>query len=159
MAVATGLAPDLVLAKTDKGHAEIAHRSHELSQELRSALIQVDGHRTVAKLLATWSQWPGLAAALATLLERGLVAPVGPVTLAAVSDAPHSPKRELIAVARSLLREHSAPVVARLEKSADNLESLRATIDAACKLVMLTIDEKQADALRAAALAILERDR
>jgi hypothetical protein len=151
------LAPDLVLAKTDKGHAELAHRVHGLSHELRSALIQVDGRRTVAKLLVTWSQWPALAAALATLAEEGFVAPIGPATLAVNLSAPASPKAELVALARSILRENAAAVVGRLERSADDPAALRSAVDAGYKLAVLTIDEAQADAFVTAARAILDR--
>jgi len=151
------LAPDMVLAKTDKGQAEIAHRSTALSHELRSALIQVDGRRTVAKLLAAWSQWPGLAGALATLAEQGFIAPAGPATLAVAARAPVSAKRELVALARSLLRDHAAPVVNRLERSGDDADSLRAAVDAGYKIALLTIDERQAEAFADAARAILDR--
>lgn len=157
--MAAELAPDVVLAKTDKGHAEIAHREYGLPQELRSALIQVDGRRSVAKLLATWSQWQALASALSTLAERGFVAPVGPATLAAAAESPPSAKRELVALARSLLREHAEPVIARIERSADDAGALRAAADAGYKLVLLTIDERQAEAFQTAARAILERGR
>jgi hypothetical protein len=152
------LAPDMVLAKTDKGHAEIAHRSAALSHELRSALIQVDGRRTVAKLLAAWSQWPGLAAALATLAEQGYVAPAGPATIGVASSAPVSPKRELVALARAVLGANAAPVIGRIERSADDLAALRAAVDAGYKLAVLTIDERQAEAFVNAARTILERD-
>ena len=153
------LAPDLLLAKTDKAHAELAHRSNGLSKELRSALIQVDGRRTAAKLLVAWSQWQGLAAALSTLAEQGFVAPVGPATLAANLGAPASPRSELIALARSILRDHGAAVVGRLERSADDPDALRSVVDAGYKLAMLTIDEAQADAFVTAARAILDRTR
>ena len=154
------LAPDMVLAKTNKGQAEIAHRSSALSHELRSALIQVDGRRTVAKLLAAWSQWPALAAALAALAEEGYVAPVGPATSAATA-APGPPvtaKGELLAMARAVLGDHAAPVVSRLERSGDDLLSLRSAADACTKLVVLTIDEGQGEVFAKAARAILERD-
>lgn len=151
------LAPDMVLAKTDKGHAEIASRGKGLPHELRSALIQVDGRRTVARLLVAWSQWPTLGAALVSLAEQGFIAPVGPVTLAANVAGPASPKRELISLARSLLGKNGDAVVARLERSSDDRAALRAAVEASYKLVMLTIDEKQADALLTAAREILDR--
>lgn len=155
--MAFALTPDAVLAKTDKGHVELAQRKFGLARELRSALIQVDGRRSVAQLLAAWSQWPTLAAALEALAEQGFVAPVGPATLAAVADLPASPKRELVALARSLLRANGEQVVARLERCADDAAALRSAVDACYKLVMLTIDERQADAFLAAASAILDR--
>lgn len=151
------LAPDMVLAKTDKGHAEIAHRSPALSHELRSALIQVDGRRTVARLLVAWSQWPGLADALSALAEQGFVAPVGPATLAGNASAPASSKRELVALARAVLRDNASAVVGRLERSGDDPASLRAAVDAGYKLALLTIDEAQAEAFADAARTILDR--
>ena len=155
------LAPDMVLAKTDKGHEAIAHRSPALSHELRSALIQVDGRRTVARLLVAWSQWPGFAAALGTLAEQGFIAPIGATASApaAAVDGQARIKRELVAMARALLKDNGAPVVGRLEHSADDTASLRAAVDASRKLVMLTIDESQAAAFASAAQAILDRGR
>jgi hypothetical protein len=151
------LAPDMVLAKTDKGHQEITHRSHALSHELRSAQIQVDGRRTVARLLVAWSQWPGFAAALGTLAEQGFIAPVSATAPSAAVEGQALMKRDLVAMARALLKENGASVVGRLERSADDTASLRAAVDASYKLVMLTIDEGQADAFASAARAILDR--
>jgi DNA-binding transcriptional regulator of glucitol operon len=157
--MAFALAPDMVLAKTDKGLEEISHRSHALSHEMRSALIQVDGRRTVARLLVAWSQWPGFPAALSTLAEQGFIAPVQALAPAAAIEPQALIKRDLVAMARAVLKENGASVVSRLERSADDTPSLRAAVDASYKLVMLTIDERLADAFASGARAILDRAR
>lgn len=153
------LEPDMVLVRTDKGHAELARRQYGLSHELRSALIQVDGRRTVAKTLAAWSQWTALADALAALAEQGFVAAAGPAAAPAVVEAAGSAKAELVALARALLRDNAAPVVARLERSADDTAALNAAVDACSKLVLLTIDESKAESFAEAASVILGRAR
>jgi hypothetical protein len=153
------LAPDMVLVKTDKGLAELASRQYGLSHELRSALIQVDGRRTVAKILATWSQWPALAEALALLVEQGFVAPAAAAVSPSAAAVTSAPKAELVALARALLGDNAAPVVARLERSGDDAASLNAAVDACSKLVLLTIDEDKAGSFAEAARAILARAR
>jgi hypothetical protein len=111
----------------------------------------------VARLLVAWSQWPGFAAALGTLAEQGFIAPVSATAPSAAVEGQALMKRDLVAMARALLKENGASVVGRLERSADDTASLRAAVDASYKLVMLTIDEGQADAFASAARAILDR--
>ncbi len=61
-----------LLAKTDKGREALAARPPELGPRLRSALIMVDGKKTVAELV----KFGGALASLEQLVEAGWVVEV-----------------------------------------------------------------------------------
>ena len=62
-----------ILAKTEKGQAEMATRAHALAPRARTALILVDGRATIYDLCKRTSAFTTLELELQKLLESGFV--------------------------------------------------------------------------------------
>jgi hypothetical protein len=107
-----------------------------------------------------------LADSFEMLEEMGLMAPVGSVaaTPAAAPAAAVQPasgggnaKRQLMALAISVLGDKADKVTRKIEETVDSPPALMHTIDTCGKVIKLTIDEKKAEAFLDAARAIMSK--
>jgi hypothetical protein len=83
-----------IYAKTEEGGRELKERKRNLPIALRSVLIMVDGHRTVAEVLERAQALRVDVAALATLERAGLIALRFSAPSAAESEAASAPRSE-----------------------------------------------------------------
>jgi hypothetical protein len=68
----------MTIAKTDAGHRVLQDRRSGLSPRQRTALILIDGHRTLEEVLAATSAGGITRADIAQLQQQGLVAELAP---------------------------------------------------------------------------------
>lgn len=159
---------DAILAKTDKGREEIANRTHGLPQQLRFALILVDGRSTLAQLLVRGAGLPNLDEAFDMLMQMGFVDLVGERSwaksgagsgasgpAAAPPNSSGAAKDDLIALARHLLGARADKVVRKLQDADDTPGGLNAAVENCHKLIRLVIDERKAEEFLAGARAML----
>ena len=104
-----------------------------------------------------------LADSFEMLEEMGLMAPVGSV--AATPAAANQPasgganaKRQLVALAISILGDKADKVTRKIEETVDSTAALMNTVDSCGKVIRLTIDEKKAEAFLDAARAIMAKN-
>lgn len=157
--------PDTVYAKTEKGKERFEAR--DIPTNLRHALILVDGRSTLKELLKKGEGLPLLADSLEMLEEMGLMAPVGLIAAASAPPPSHRAmqpaaagtpvKRQLMALAMSLLGDKAEKVVRKIEETMDSNAALMNTIDSCGKVIKLTIDEKKAEAFIVAARDIMAK--
>jgi hypothetical protein len=83
-----------IYAKTEEGARELKERKRNLPIALRSLLIMVDGHRTVAQVLERARALRVDDTALATLEREGLIAKRFSAPSSAESEAPSTPRSE-----------------------------------------------------------------
>ncbi|MGA7593631.1 MAG: hypothetical protein WCA64_00400 [Gallionella sp.] len=152
--------PETVYVKTEKGKERFDAR--DIPTVLRHALILVDGRSTLEELMRKGEGLENLADSFEMLEEMGLMAPVGSVAaMPAAADQSASgggnTKRQLIALAISLLGDRADKVTRKIEETVDSPPALMHTIDTCGKVIKLTIDEKKAEAFLDAARAILKK--
>ena len=125
-------------AKTEKGHEEIARRSHGLGARARRLLILVDGRRSAGELLSLTAD-PALEESLAELLDGGFIVPAAASvpTVPAGPAATHAGRAPGLALARDFmintLRTFHGPygkldLLKRIHAS-ESVEGLRRLID------------------------------
>ena len=83
-----------IYAKTEEGARELKERTRNLPIALRSLLIMVDGHRSVAEVLERARALRVDVTALATLERSGLIAKRFSAPSAAESEAAPAPRSE-----------------------------------------------------------------
>jgi hypothetical protein len=156
--------PDTVYVKTETGKQRFEAR--DIPMALRHALILVDGRSTLDELMRKGMGLQNLADSFEMLEEMGLMAPVGSVaaTPAAAPAAAVQPasgggnaKRQLMALAISVLGDKADKVTRKIEETVDSPPALMHTIDTCGKVIKLTIDEKKAEAFLDAARAIMSK--
>ena len=153
--------PETVYVKTDKGKERFEAR--DIPIPLRHALILVDGRSTLDELMRKGAGLENLADSFEMLEEMGLMAPVGSV--AATPAAANQPasgggntKRQLMALAISILGDKADKVTRKLEETVDSPAALMNAVDSCGKVIRLTIDEKKAQAFLDAARAIMAKN-
>lgn len=121
-----------VYAKTPKGQEEIATRAHRLPARVRAMLIIVDGHRTVAQLLAQHPAPDEAAEHLRTLADGGFIAgpdqDAPPVAVAQASALPFDPaeaRRRMSHLLVDLIGPDADYFTARIERISEREELLR----------------------------------
>lgn len=145
-----------ILAKTRKGHEELAQRSGALAQKQRSMLILIDGKTPCSDLTRKCAFFSDCNEQLAWLLAHGYVEAItaGPQTTGKpVAGAPlisampgsSSGRDALIALSLELLGNHADAVVRRLQDTPDNPDALHMALERCHKLIRLSIDEKKAE--------------
>jgi hypothetical protein len=149
------------LRKTAKGQAEIETRAHRLPPRQRSALIVVDGKRTLGDLRALIPQQPDET--LQSLLDQGFIelveapAPETPAAASPPADAPPAPAADLprlrteasraltqlvgpegellaIRIERARSLEELRPLLALAVQSVANMRGRQAAADFAARL-------------------------
>ena len=133
----------LVFAKTAKGEQEITSRTYKLNHALRYALILVDGKSTVKEILDKGAGLSNLEQALNDLAASKFIHTLQEVQ--SVGIVKHSPKREIMELARTMFGEKSLPVIKKLRESDDAAEALVQTTNACKRLIKLTIDDTKAE--------------
>lgn len=157
--------PDTVYVKTEKGKERFEAR--DIPIPLRHALILVDGRSTLDELMRKGMGLENLADSFEMLEEMGLMAPVGsaaatPAAAPAAASQPASSgggnaKRQLMALAISILGDKADKVTRKIEETVDSPAALMNTVDSCGKVIRLTIDEKKATEFLVAARAIMSK--
>lgn len=154
--------PDTVYAKTEKGKERFEAR--DIPTNLRHALILVDGRSTLKELLKKGEGLALLEDSLEMLEQMGLIAPAGSIAAASpahpamkTATAGTPVKRQLMALAMSILGDKAEKVVRKIEETLDSNAALMNTIDSCGKVIKLTIDEKKAEAFVTAARDIMAK--
>ncbi|TJY59469.1 hypothetical protein E4T66_13890 [Sinimarinibacterium sp. CAU 1509] len=118
-----------VFAKTERGREEMRTRSRGLPSQLRIVLIATDGVRRMDELGALYARVGDIGAACSTLMEHGLIEPVG--NSAAVAPA---------AVA-SVRPDHTQTLEFRAADFAPDLEAIPDIGGAALEQVTLFLEQ------------------
>lgn len=153
--------PDTVYVKTERGKERFEAR--DIPNTLRHALILVDGRSTLDELMRKGAGLENLADSFEMLEEMGLMAPVGSeAARPAAAPAAGQPgggnaKRQLMALAISLLGDKADKVSRKIEETVDSPAALTNAIDSCGKVIRLTIDEKKAAEFLDAARAIMAK--
>jgi hypothetical protein len=156
--------PETVYVKTERGKERFEAR--DIPTTLRHALILVDGRSTLDELMRKGAGLDNLADSFEMLEEMGLMAPVGSVAAMqaaapASADQPASgggnAKRQLMALAISILGDKSDKITRKIEETVDSPAALINTIDSCGKVIRLTIDEKKATEFLEAARSIMSK--
>lgn len=143
--------PDLVYARSAKGEEEIRTRQHQLRPLHRQSLILVDGHSPLKVLLSRWAALRGFEEAMAVLEREGFIEPLAaaanPRSPAQFSGPPatvEEVRRQLIDWLAAQLPGGDAKFAAKLQAAPASSDGLQAAVDACCRLLRLTVDEKLA---------------
>ncbi|MCG6933528.1 MAG: hypothetical protein LJE57_07805 [Gallionella sp.] len=156
--------PETVYVKTERGKERFEAR--DIPNNLRHALILVDGRSTLEQLMQKGAGLENLADSFEMLEEMGLMAPEGaaaatPAAAPAAADQPAAgggnAKRQLMALAISILGDKADKVTRKIEETVDSPPALMHTIETCGKVIKLTIDEKKAEAFLDAAKAIMAK--
>jgi hypothetical protein len=154
--------PDTVYVKTEKGKERFEAR--DIPNTLRHALILVDGRSTLEELMRKGAGLENLADSFEMLEEMGLMAPVGSEAAAPAPSSATAPasgggnaKRQLMALAISVLGDKADKVTRKIEETVDAPAALMNTIDSCGKVIRLTIDEKKATEFLVAARSIMSK--
>jgi hypothetical protein len=154
--------PKTVYVQTELGKQRFEAR--DIPNNLRYALILVNGRSTLEELLVKGAGLENLEDTFGMLEQMGLMAPVGSdaamqgATSSAATEQAHGSmaiKPRLMALASKMLGDKADKVLRKIEETADSDTALRHTVDTCGKVIRLTIDEKKADEFLEAAKAIM----
>lgn len=156
--------PDLVYARSAKGEEEIRTRKHQLRPLQRQSLILIDGHSPLKVLLSRWAALRGFEESIMQLERDGFIEPL---PAAAPASAPAQPagqpgeaeevRRQLLDWLAAQLPARDAKFAAKLQAAPASPDGLQAAVDACCRLLRLTVDEKLAARFAEHAKALLKK--
>lgn len=160
----------LILEKTSKGSEEIESRTYKLSPALRMVLILVDGVSDVAALKTKATGVTALDDYLEELLRQGFIqrrqegALVGgnresrPEATGEMASGTRV-KWELVDMIRNIIGdEFGVRATERFLLVDDTPEALNEALDGCYQYILLTIDEKKAEAVKTRGQDILSRE-
>ena len=140
--------PDLILFRTAKGEALAQGHSHEISANLRRALLVVDGKTSVADIAKKVFWVSDVVAVLQELYKLELINDDVSTIQGDVSQTGGGGlllKIKLAGLARELLQDNAGRIIKRIEDADGTPEALDEALLSCKKLIKLTINDNIAD--------------
>jgi hypothetical protein len=158
------LPPDAILARTEKGSAELTNTNSALSRELRMPLFFVDGQTTVETILRRAARLEDFSSLLNTLFLEGYVVMVGvgkmavPQIVAVVKDSPAGIRAKLSEIAKSMLSGKTLEKVQqKIDGTTDSHEEWAVCIAACKKFIVLFVGTDEANRFADKAQTVLNQ--